>query len=48
MVIKKQALGVFPLQNALNSVESGESTVDELFVKWNYFWKLPWNQVSGL
>jgi hypothetical protein len=44
MVLKKKALAVFPLQNALNSAETGECTVDELFNKWNRLMKFPWDQ----
>ncbi|KAH9257675.1 hypothetical protein BASA81_004133 [Batrachochytrium salamandrivorans] len=44
IVLKRKALGAFALQNALNSSETGEYTVDELFEKWNGWLKAPWNQ----
>jgi len=44
LVLKKKILGVFPLQNTINLLETSEPTVDELFAKWNRMAKLPWNQ----
>ena len=44
LVLKGNCLAIFPLQNAVNSLESGEPTVDELFDKWNRLRKLPWDQ----
>lgn len=44
IVLKGKAMGAFALQNSLNSAETGEYTVDELFEKWNGWLKAPWNQ----
>ena len=42
--LDEKILASFPLQNALDTGDSAEPTVDELFSKWNSLFKLPWSQ----